>query len=185
MRDNTRRQAYAHRLAAEHWVGSVDGQIVCHHCDTPLCVNPDHLFIGTVQDNSTDMVEKGRHVPVPGERSGAAKLKREEVLLIRQLHAEGCVRVDEIAQRFSVSPSTIHSIASGNTWSHIAVGSYTPRVPRGEASGNTRLSNDDVRSIRAAYDAGGIWQKDLAKQYGCSQQTIQRIVRRKSWKHID
>lgn len=57
-----RRTVSAHRLAYEHFVGPVpDGMNVCHHCDNPKCVRPDHLFVGTSRDNSVDMVTKGRH----------------------------------------------------------------------------------------------------------------------------
>lgn len=51
----------AHRLAYQLCVGPIpDGMFVCHHCDNPTCVRPDHLFIGTAQDNTDDMIRKGR-----------------------------------------------------------------------------------------------------------------------------
>lgn len=52
----------ASRLAYEVWVGPIppDKPLVCHHCDTPACIRPDHLFAGTAKDNAVDMVRKGR-----------------------------------------------------------------------------------------------------------------------------
>jgi hypothetical protein len=52
----------AHRASYIHTFGSIpDGMQLCHRCDTPLCVNPSHLFPGTQQDNINDMMKKGRH----------------------------------------------------------------------------------------------------------------------------
>ena len=56
------RQQYAHRLSIEHIGGkSVGDLVVCHRCDNPWCINPDHLFIGTMKDNQQDSKRKGRN----------------------------------------------------------------------------------------------------------------------------
>jgi hypothetical protein len=59
---------YSHRLMYEITYGSIPGGLlVCHHCDNPPCCNPDHLFLGTNQDNLADRDEKGRQVSMRGE----------------------------------------------------------------------------------------------------------------------
>lgn len=64
------RRIYAHRQAWEDANGPIPpGMLVCHRCDEPLCVNPDHLFIGTQSDNMRDARDKGRLNPLPGQRA--------------------------------------------------------------------------------------------------------------------
>lgn len=58
------RTLYTHRVAWEATYGPVpEGMVVCHRCDNPPCVNPEHLFVGTQRDNLNDMRAKGRHNP--------------------------------------------------------------------------------------------------------------------------
>lgn len=57
----TKKKQPAHRFAYETEVGPIpDGMIICHHCDNPKCVRPEHLFLGTAADNTADMIAKGR-----------------------------------------------------------------------------------------------------------------------------
>lgn len=106
-RKNTR----AHRLSYEIHKGSIpDGLIVCHDCDNPGCVNPDHLFVGTIKDNAQDALRKKRHYV--GEKNGRSKLTEQNVKEILNSGLNG----QQLADKFGVSRSTINNVRRGDTW---------------------------------------------------------------------
>ena len=105
----------AHRVAWELINGSIpDGLLACHRCDNRGCVNPRHLFLGTIKDNAVDMAEKGRSTH--GERNPNAKLTYEEVEAIRRLRSEGLTQ-KEIAGQFGISRVTVTNVVNRQTWS--------------------------------------------------------------------
>lgn len=108
----------AHRLSYAVYRGPIpDGLHVCHRCDVKLCVRPDHLFLGTPQDNVADMCAKGRYVlgNHRGERNGRAKLTRAQVESIRRRAAAGESRY-LLGQEFCVRRDTISEIIFGRRW---------------------------------------------------------------------
>lgn len=106
-----KRGTTAHRVSWMLFRGPIpEGMFVCHKCDNPPCVNPDHLFLGTQQDNMTDKVRKNRHLP--GERHPGAKLTADQVRAIRLDNRNR----DEIARDYSMTRSSIEKIQLGQTW---------------------------------------------------------------------
>lgn len=99
----------AHRAA---WINArgpiAKGLFVCHKCDNPPCINPDHLFLGTHADNMRDMAAKGR------ASRPSAKLTAEAVREIR----ESTQTSISLAQKFGVRPSAIRKAKAGSTWRH-------------------------------------------------------------------
>jgi len=103
----------ANRAAYEAHYGVDPGDMfVCHRCDNPTCCNPHHLFLGTVEDNTADMVAKGRSAR--GWRHNKTKLDIEDVRYIRKAHESGA----SLARRYGVSGAAISSIKAGKNWGH-------------------------------------------------------------------
>lgn len=108
------RQVRAHRVAYELFVGPIpNALVVCHRCDIRACVNPDHLFIGTRDDNNKDMRKKGR--AEHSDKHHAAKLTAEQVRLIR----DGRGRQSEIAAKYGITQSVVSRIRSGKAWGRV------------------------------------------------------------------
>jgi hypothetical protein len=110
---------YASRVAYFVATGVDPGErLVCHTCDNPLCVNPNHLFLGSHNDNIADMVRKGRGSGPfgRGEASNSHKLTDEMVRAIRR----ACGTRREIAERFGVSQPTVSGVVNRVRWSHVA-----------------------------------------------------------------
>lgn len=111
-----RKMVRAHRFAYELANGPIArGLILCHKCDNPPCVRPDHLFPGTGKDNMQDAVAKGRISH--GDKHYAAKLTTDDVCRIRSLR--GIVNQCELADEYGLSQSSISSIQLGKHWSHL------------------------------------------------------------------
>ena len=102
-----------HRLSYEIHNGPIpEGLNVCHKCDNPPCCNPEHLFLGTQNDNVLDAVKKGRMKAYPvmkGERNPASKLKNCQVFQIRKELNAG-VKGSELARKYKISKVQISRI---------------------------------------------------------------------------
>jgi hypothetical protein len=88
---------------------------VCHTCDNPSCVNPDHLFLGTDADNTADKIAKGRERGPRGEAHARAVLTERDVLTIRRSHKTQV----ELAAEYGVRPPAISKIILRKSWKHI------------------------------------------------------------------
>ena len=114
--------ADAHRVAYELMIGPIPpGTFVCHRCDNPPCVNPDHLFLGTGADNVRDRDEKGRQAK--GQGHGRAKLSEHDVLDVLASDASN----KALGERFGVSRTAIYLIRAGLNWKAYTVAARTYR----------------------------------------------------------
>ena len=123
----TKKQTHvAHRWIYEQLHGPIPpGMLVCHTCDIPECVNPDHLWLGTVKDNVDDMRAKGRNnytgpnKPYKGPKAWSAKLTAEQVREMRQLFATGEWTKAALAERYGIHHVSVIGILRGDYWKHV------------------------------------------------------------------
>jgi len=162
----SRKMARVIRLVLEGAIGELSpGVMACHSCDNPACVNPEHLFPGTGQDNMRDCVQKNRicRSGAPGDRKTTVS-QREE---IRRRYASGEPQ-DYLAVMFGVTQTRISQIVNGG---------------RDRRRYRKYHSAETIEAIRNAYSRGAK-QSRLARKFCLGQSTISRIVRGESGQHI-
>jgi HNH endonuclease len=115
-----RHRVGAHRQAWIYTNGPIPvGRVICHKCDNPPCVNPAHLFLGTMSDNTQDMISKDRLViglRRTGQESCNARLSNEQAGEIRTLYADGKDSQQALGDRFGVSQRAISHIILRKTY---------------------------------------------------------------------
>ena len=108
-----------HRVSYEVFIGDIEkGMCVCHTCDNPSCINPEHLWIGSNQDNAIDREKKGRGRNNKGENHGRSKLKESDIPTILKLLEDGIYQ-REIARRHGVHQATIFRVSKKKSWKHV------------------------------------------------------------------
>jgi DNA invertase Pin-like site-specific DNA recombinase len=164
-------------------------------------VRPDHLVLGTRQDNVADMMAKGRQASTPvmsaamkqkaarGERNGMAFLSAEQVAEMRTRYEQGGVLQKELAAEYGVSRSAVQLVLSGAVWQHadsfVGMRNFRNRnVRRGEEIHGSKLNPESVRTIRARYASDRTSHRAIAAEYGVSETTVRDLLNEKTWKEV-
>lgn len=150
---------YAHRFIYELANGPVtDGLFCCHHCDVRNCCNPDHMFLGTAQDNNRDMMRKGRY-------KAPNLISEETKKLIRTDYATGKFKQYELANMYNISISSIIKIVEGYPGSWYSF----------------KFKPDFIKEIQELYYNNNFGYREIAEMYNLSFDTIGRIIRKNKW----
>jgi hypothetical protein len=126
---NGRRMEKASRVSYRLFVGQIKSsrELVCHKCDNPSCVRPDHLFLGSHAENMKDMASKGRSARLQGGDNPSAKITKDVVIVILKMLQEG-KKYREIADATGVSMSTVGNIKRGDSWSKVTLSGEQDQV---------------------------------------------------------
>lgn len=177
----------AHRRAWEFYNGIIPNNLcVCHTCDNPPCCNPEHLFLGTSQENTQDKINKGRQIK--GSEIGTAKMDETDVKqMLTNILESKYTSVQDILRDYIIAKSTFENIIYKNGWSLITqefdmlkISSIISTFAR---NNRQKLVAKDIKEIKQRLKEN-FSPQELADTYNVDPHTIYDIKSGRSWKNI-
>jgi hypothetical protein len=176
----------AHRFSYEFFYGAIvpNNLLICHTCDTPSCVNPDHLVAATSKLNMEDCKNKGRNVK--GSKLWSAKLSESDVEnIINGAINKTFTSAKQVITQFGISRTELCYLFSKKAWVEITNKFSIETLLKAQyaLNVNAKLTPDDVKDIRKRLNNDEL-QKDIAKIYNVHPQTISRINHGIRWTRV-
>ena len=175
----------AHRLIMILLGNDVAGKHVCHRCDNPPCINPDHLFVGTAKDNKLDSVKKGRSKNINlSTKNGMCDLCEEEIIEIFTT-TQTWAQAKETAQKKNIGIRTISAILRGK--SHASITSKYKSIYKrkggpvaGEKNTMAKIGSDEAMQI---FKDNSPLSK-VSRKFNVSPSLVWRIRHGYTWSHV-
>lgn len=169
-----------HRWIWEQLRGPIpEGMFICHHCDTPPCVNIDHLYVGTPKQNSDDKFARGRYAygGRPGESAASATFRDADVTALRKEYAARPFDIPARASELGINHWNIRHALTGSTYGHLP-------NPVKLVNPHLRLTDDEVRALRAERAAAPFNVTQRARDMGLDVQVLYGVLSGKRYKHV-
>lgn len=174
----------AHRLSLVVWgTPAAPGEVVCHSCDNPPCINPDHLRPGTSADNASDRKARGRYGLNSGEKNGSASVTRAQVDEMRRRLLTEETTCADLAREFGVKSSAAHNILRGKTWPvddpelHVALNEAMDAAAKRRKTTPRKLSLAQMAQMSTDH-AAGVPMQALMSKYGLSDGGVRLYLKR-------
>lgn len=176
----------AHRLSYADAKGRIPkGGLILHSCDNPVCVNPDHLRIGTYKDNVADMDERNRRVTnVPfGEANCNAILTDAQVIQMRRDYIAGVPKA-EIAAANGMTKASLADVISGSSWKHLLGVDGAPSLVDLKAA--RRITSVTEKNAREVWRLHFLNKSapEIADITGLGLHPVIGLVSGKTWRHL-
>lgn len=180
------RKVLATRVSYELYKGPIpDGGLILHSCDNPICVNPNHLRVGSYKDNVTDMDVRGRRVPVSmkGDGNPGAVLKAAEVTSLLKDYVDGVPR-KTIASRYGISEYSLSDYTDGKSWVHLHGKDGCPTLEQLTAAKRTTPVTEEIaRNVWRLHFAGKS-VTEIAQLTKQSIDSVSSLVQGRTWRHL-